>query len=374
MAPPSTPLAVTLPNRAYIPALDGLRAVAILVVVAAHAGLEHVVPGAFGVTLFFFISGYLITRQMLHSLALRGRIGLADFYLRRILRLAPAGLVYVVISGGVYIACGGHITVPAWLCAIFYGANIYDLWVGYRSTLAGVRHPFNILWSLAIEEHFYAFWPLLLGAIWRWSLAIVMLLVLCTAVLIWRVWLFNHCSWDFSVVCGRIQPNPAWRYNRLYQGTDTRLDSLAWGVVLAIIEDRRRAWTPRLIAVAWPAGLCLLLVSFVLQAADSRFTFRPSLQGAALLLIFPALLNGENAARHVLSAPAARLIGRLSYSLYLWHWGAFALADGLAGTSRPLWLAIGLPAAALLSAASYLFVEQPMLRFRRRAGSEVAGS
>jgi peptidoglycan/LPS O-acetylase OafA/YrhL len=373
MAPPSTPLTATLQNQAYIPALDGLRAVAILLVVAAHAGLDRVVPGAFGVTLFFFISGYLITRQMLRSLAMRGRIGLAGFYLRRVLRLAPAGAVYVAISGGVYIACGGHITLPAWICAIFYGANIYDLWIGYRSTLAGVRHPFNILWSLAIEEHFYAIWPLLLGLIWRWSGAIMALLALCAVVLIWRVWLFDHCGWDFSEVCGRIQANPAWRYNRLYQGTDTRLDSLAWGAVLAILEARRPAWVARLAAMVWPAGLCLLLASFAMHGDFARFTIRPSLQGAALLLMFPAILGFESGVRRVLSAPAARLIGRLSYSLYLWHWGAFALADGVAGGNRPVWLAIGLPAAALLSAASYVCVEQPMLRLRRRAGSQAAG-
>jgi hypothetical protein len=215
------PRPVPAPAQAYLPVLDGLRAVAILLVVAAHAGLDRAVPGAFGVTLFFFISGYLITRQLLGSLAARGRVGLPGFFLRRVLRLAPAGLAYVALAGGAYVAAGGHISALGWLAAAFYGANVFDLWVGYRSTLAGVRHPFNILWSLAIEEHFYALWPLVLTALWRWRFAALAMLVLCVAVLCWRVWLFGHCTWHFGAVCGRAQPNPAWRYNRLYQGTDT---------------------------------------------------------------------------------------------------------------------------------------------------------
>ena len=140
----------------YLPVLDGLRAVSILLVLLSHLGLDHVLPGAFGVTLFFFISGYLITRQLCGGLARTGRIGFGRFALRRVLRLMPAGLAYILVAGLAYCAAGGLITPAGWLAAIFYGANYYDLWAGYHSTLPGVRHPFNILWSLAIEEHFYA--------------------------------------------------------------------------------------------------------------------------------------------------------------------------------------------------------------------------
>ena len=353
----------------YIPALDGLRAVAILLVLAAHAGLERVVPGAFGVTLFFFISGYLITRQLLGALARTGRIGFAGFYLRRVLRLLPAGVAYVVLAGAAYLALGGHIAVLGWLSAVFYGANIFDLWVGYRSTLAGVRHPFNILWSLAIEEHFYAVWPLVLAALWRVRFLALGLLALCLAVLCWRAWLFTHCTWHFSDMCGRVQPNPAWRYNRLYQGTDTRLDSIAWGAVLAVVEQRRPALA-HAAARLWVCGLVVLACSFLLKGDLPRQVLRPSVQGVALLLLFPALLYRASAVRSWLSRPAMLLIGRLSYSLYLWHWGAFMLADYVAGPQRAPWLAIGLPGSVLMATASYRFVEQPMLLLRRRAGSQ----
>ena len=352
----------------YIPALDGLRAIAILLVVAAHAGLDHVLPGAFGVTLFFFISGYLITRQLLAGLTRTGRIGFGGFYLRRVLRLLPAGVAYVALSGALYIALGGHVSALGWLSAVFYGANIFDLWVGYRSTLAVARHPFNILWSLAIEEHFYAVWPPVLAALWRLRFLAFGLVALCVAVLCWRAWLFQHCTWHFAAFCGRLQTNPAWRYNRLYQGTDTRFDSIAWGAVLAVIEQRR----PALIRAAsslWPGGLLALAFSFLLKDDFTRQVLRTSIQGMGLLLLFPALLYRPGLIRTFLSLPAMLLIGRLSYSLYLWHWGAFMVADHVAGPNRALWLAIGLPLSALMAAASYRLVEQPMLLLRRRAGS-----
>ena len=352
----------------YIPALDGLRAVAILLVVAAHAGLDHLVPGAFGVTLFFFISGYLITRQLLGGLRQTGRIGFGLFYLRRVLRLLPAGVAYVALAGGIYLAIGGHISAAGWLSAVFYGANIFDLWVGYRSTLAGVRHPFNILWSLAIEEHFYFVWPLLLAALWRWRFLAFFLVGLCGAVLCWRVWLFGHCTWEFSAMCGRVQANPAWRYNRLYQGTDTRIDSIAWGAILAVLEQRRPAWMAPATRL-WAGGLVLLAASFFMQGDFARQVVRTSVQGAALLMLMPALLYRASVVQAALSRPPVLLIGRLSYSLYLWHWGAFMVADALAASHRVVWLAVGLPLSGALAAGSYWLVERPMLRVRRRAGS-----
>jgi len=357
-----------LATGGYIPVLDGLRAVAILLVVGSHAGLNHLLPGGFGVTLFFFISGYLITRQLLGTLATRGRIGLGSFYTRRVLRLAPAGLTYVAIAGATWIALGGRTTPLGWFAAVFYAANGYDLWAGYRSTLAGVRHPFNILWSLAIEEHFYAIWPLVLGALWRWRVAMATVGLLCLAVLVWRAWLFGHCTWHFSAVCGRLQTSPAGRYNRLYQGTDTRIDSIAWGTLLAMAERCRPAWVATA-ARWWPAGSVLLAAGFLLPGEFARQVLRTSVQGGAMLAIVPAILASTGPVHRALTNRPALVIGRLSYSLYLWHWGAFALADMLAGAYRPLWLAIGLPLSAILAAASYVLVEQPMLRLRRRAGS-----
>ncbi len=358
-------------GQTYVPALDGLRALAILLVVASHAGLSQVLPGAFGVTLFFFISGYLITRQLLHRLSGHGRIDWGGFYLRRALRLLPAFLAYVLVAGLAFMAGGGRIGMAGWLAALFHGANLFEIWIGYRSSLAGVRHPFNILWSLAIEEHFYAVWPALLAAIWRWRAALGAVLLLCLAVLAWRAGLYEACDPGGPYgLCGRGQTNAAWRGNRLYLGTDTRFDSLAWGALLALAESRRAGWAePGGRAAAF--GAALLAASFLLPGRFAREVLRTSLQGAALFALLPAILWRAHGLRRALSCRPAVVVGRLSYSLYLWHWGAFALADALAGGDRVRWLAIGLPGATALSALSYAGIERPMLLLRRRAGSQV---
>ena len=361
------------PAPGYLPVLDGLRAGAILLVVASHAGVTFL-PGAFGVTLFFFISGYLITRQLLQALIAHGRVGLGGFYLRRALRLLPAGLAYTLVSGLAFAAAGGVITPLGWVGALFYGANIFDLWVGYRSSLPGVRHPFNILWSLAIEEHFYALWPLVLGGVWRRRQMALCVLLVCLAVLGWRWILFDSCGgFAWPTLCGRFHLEPAWRYNRLYLGTDARIDSIAWGALLAMAEHRRSAWVARAArsGIVAPAGMAVLAVSFLVPGEFARHVLRTTLQGVSLLIMFPALLGGVTIIGRLLSARPALLVGRLSYSLYLWHWGAFALADRLAGAHRSAWLAIGLPCAVLLAAFSYICIERPMLRLRRRAGSHV---
>src|SRR5438093_9762210 len=101
---------MSLAARKYVPSLDGLRAVSILMVVVSHLDYEKVIPGAFGVTLFFFISGLLITDQLVAELRRTDTIDLPRFYLRRFLRLMPAGLAYLAVAGLVFVAVGGVIT------------------------------------------------------------------------------------------------------------------------------------------------------------------------------------------------------------------------------------------------------------------------
>jgi peptidoglycan/LPS O-acetylase OafA/YrhL len=354
----------------YIPALDGLRAVSILLVVGSHAGLDHVLPGAFGVTLFFFISGMLITGQLLRILQTDGRLHLAGFYARRLLRLTPAALAYTLLAGAGFSLAGGRITAGGWAAALFYGANYYDLWAGYRTTLAGVRHPFNILWSLAIEDHFYAIWPALLGLLWRGRLVAVALVAVCVLVLCWRAFLYGACFHAGAPgICGLPRADALGRFNRLYLATDTRIDSIAYGALLAAAGR-----TGRLATRAAGPALALLAASFLLPGDFARQVMRTSLQGVALLALVPAVMAPGSATARILSATPAVAIGRLSYSLYLWHWGAFAIADLLAiraGAARYglVWQAIALPLAAALALLCYQCIERPMLALRRRAGS-----
>jgi peptidoglycan/LPS O-acetylase OafA/YrhL len=354
----------------YLPALDGLRAVSILLVVLSHLGLDRVLPGAFGVTLFFFISGYLITRQLLGSLNSTGHLDFAGFYLRRALRLMPAGITYVVVAGMAFQLAGGAIPPAGWVAALLYGSNYYDLWAGYHSLLPGVRHPFNILWSLAVEEHFYIVWPVLLLVLHRGRATIPAVLAICAAVLLWRLSLLHLCFTPGAPgVCAPPVPNPLWRYNRLYLPTDARLDSIAWGALLALLQAR-----PAGAAKPPPAwfhwySFALLATSFALTDPLGRYVLRPTVQGIALLGIVPWLIERESPLRHVLCWRPALLLGRLSYSLYLWHWGALGVADYVAPAGGMTWLLIAVPLSLTLATASYLGIERPMLRLRRRFGS-----
>ncbi len=384
-------------GEGYLPALDGLRAMAVLLVVASHAGLERVVPGGLGVTVFFAVSGFLITRQLVAQHRRCGRVGLGGFYRRRLLRLVPAWSVYVVLAGGAFVLAGGRIGAGGWAAALGQGANYFQLVSGYRSALPGVRHPFNILWSLAVEDHFYLLWPaLLLACLGRgrpgWALGLC--LAACGLVLGWRLWLMGDCfgALPGAWACLRIEDNPAFRYNRLYLATDTRLDSIAWGAVPALLLALRPAWGARLATMrvlpalalavlaaslalggAW-AGRLPGAVGAVLGGPVGREALRFTVQGAALAVLVPAVALTTHRWRRALEGRAALLVGRASYSIYLWHWGAFALADGLAARGGAAWLAMALPLAAGLSAASFLGIERPMLRARRRAGSHAPGA
>ncbi len=400
MMPAARPGATTRLGQAdagpcYLPALDGLRAAAVLLVVTAHAGLNRVVPGGLGVTVFFAISGFLITRQLLARHRREPRMRLGGFYARRVLRLVPALLAYVVLAGGVFMLAGGRIGWTGWAAALGQAGNYYQLVSGYHSNLVGVRHPFNILWSLSVEDHFYLIWPAVLllclrrGRSAGIAAALAVCLATCAAVLVWRLWLLHVClgpdavpGWSYRAgshagwACLRIEDNPEFRYNRLYLATDTRLDSIAWGAGAALAlalwpelaaQGRERFWRRGL---AWLA-LATLAASLALTGPVGREAVRTTLQGMALAVLVPAVALGGagRAASWILESRPALLVGRASYSLYLWHWGGFALADGLAARGSLRWVVLALGLAGALTAASYCTIERPMLRLRRRAGS-----
>ena len=139
-----------------IPSLDGIRAVSILMVVVSHCGLGKWVPGGFGVTIFFFLSGYLITTLMRREHAKTGTLSLNDFYIRRCLRILPPSFIVIAIS--LLLALIFHETL-SWVgvfANVAYFTNYYECFGG-RSDIPGL----NILWSLAVEEHFYMVFPLL---------------------------------------------------------------------------------------------------------------------------------------------------------------------------------------------------------------------
>ena len=354
----------------YVPSLDGLRAASILLVIVAHLGLDGVVPGGFGVTLFFFISGYLLTGQMAGEFARTGRIGFASFYFRRALRLMPAALAFIVVAGGTFVAAGGRVTVLGWIAAVLYGANYYDLYALYDTSIPPVRHPFIILWSLAVEEHFYMAWPLALAFLLRRRhRALVTLLVLCAVEVAWRAALFHEC---FGIhpggFCGL-------RHGyRLYKATDTRLDSIAWGAVVALLAaDPACKWFRDAVGSRAVQALAVLLLAatFVVRDQQFREVGRYAVQGLALAVLIPGLIWADSPVRRAFETAPLVFVGRISYALYLWHWAALGAADYIVPGGGGAWIAVASGLTVVLSLACWHLIERPMLRLRRRAGSQV---
>jgi peptidoglycan/LPS O-acetylase OafA/YrhL len=174
----------------YIPALDGLRAIAILLVVISHAGFEKAVPGSLGVIIFFVISGFLLTRQMIVEVERTGTLNIKAFYLRRLLRLMPALIFYLLLICSTLYLLGVMISTPQVLSGLFYFANYYHVFVGYPA-----HSPMPILWSLSVEEHFYILFPFII-ILFRNNLrkAIPWLIVATLLALVWRYILFTTCA------------------------------------------------------------------------------------------------------------------------------------------------------------------------------------
>jgi peptidoglycan/LPS O-acetylase OafA/YrhL len=354
---------------AYQPVLDGWRAVSILLVLVSHGGLDMVVPGGLGVTIFFFISGFLITSLLISEFRRDGRISLKKFYLRRFWRLAPPLICFIVLSTLLIVVCLKTVKGFELLSAILYFANYYSIYWQYQDLPFGPS-PLKILWSLAIEEHFYIFFaPLMaLFAHTRRRLFLLLLILLVMPLAI-------RCA----AVLG--EPLTLIRYEYTYMATEARIDSIAWGALLAwlcshVRAARLEALLDNKIAIA--ASLGLLLLTLLVREEGFRESIRYSLQGMALLPLFYATVVGCSLqpVRALLASSLAVLIGKLSYSIYLYHWLALVLAGWASGGNRALsmpWLLTYYFLSIGLSYASYRFIERPSLVLRKRYGSHAPG-
>jgi peptidoglycan/LPS O-acetylase OafA/YrhL len=353
-------LGLPVASEKYVAELDGIRALAVSFVVFAHYRLVPLVPGGFGVTLFFFLSGYLITTLFYAEYGLTRRISIPQFYLRRWLRLTPPLVISVILAAvfyGVSRNAVGSTPVPPGtaLAALFYYTNYYDL--AWAMDPARVI-PFGVCWSLAIEEHFYLFWPWLLRRnLPSANRMLVIVASICAAVLVWRA----------IVRFGFQAPS-----EYTYMATDCRIDSIMYGALLRIAFES--GWASNALRVLQaPAcrvlALLALLATFVVRNDDFRETIRYSIQGLALMPVFTAVLcsNPRTLARRFLAHPAMVLIGRLSYSIYLFH--LMARTPGEVYFGSPFgWPATisGLLLTAAISYGLFIFVERPLGRLRHR--------
>ncbi|MCA1719900.1 MAG: acyltransferase [Actinobacteria bacterium] len=352
-------------ERPFRADIQGLRALAVLLVVAYHAGLPGIPGGYVGVDVFFVVSGFLITGLLLGERARRGSVSLLGFYARRARRILPAAtlvLVAVVVAASQLLIASRAATVgaDARAAAVFL-ANWHFAAVGsdYLSS-AGPPSPLRHFWSLAVEEQFYLVWPALFLALAggrrllrRRQLA-VGLAALTVASLAW--------SSIETMTSGQLA----------YFSPFTRAWELTAGALLAVIAPQvRRLQAGPAAALGW-AGLAGIGVASVLYDASTRFPGVAAalpVAGTVLVLACGTTVAPQGPERLLRAAPL-QLLGLLSYSLYLWHWPVLVLGAAYAGrdlTGRESLLLVLL--ALVLSVVTYLLVENPVRRLPRLSGS-----
>lgn len=346
---------VTTPRVGLIPSLDGLRAVSILFVFWAHAALPGNVRGGTGVTIFFFLSGFLITTLMRVEYDRFDRMSLKDFYLRRVFRIFPP--MYIAIALGIILTLGGFLTVQLTAGGIAASSLFF---VNYWKIIGGEGVPdgLGVLWSLAVEEHYYLIFPVIYILMRRYlpnrMHQVALLASICLLVLVWRCLLFVNGA---STV-------------RLYYATDTRIDSILFGTLLAIglnpvygeIRPQRKWVLPTLAAAAF---VIFMAISF--GPMSINVTVGYTVQGLALMPIFAyVILAPKSWVGRFLNWKPIAFLGVLSYTVYLVHVMFLHAVENV--LDLPHLAEVGIAAAVTLAFAyaTYRLVEKPMARLRKR--------
>jgi peptidoglycan/LPS O-acetylase OafA/YrhL len=337
-----------------IPSLDGVRAISFLIVFAAHSGLDWIVPGRLGVNIFFLLSGYLITTLMIRERAKSGWISLKLFYARRALRIFPP--MYSIASATLLYLWFSHqmagITAGGLCSQLFYYQNYW-----YHGGLIPGLGP---LWSLAVEEHFYLFFPpLMLLFLDRWrmnySQIAKALIWICVAILVWR-----------CVVVAYMPEGLRWARDQ----SDTRADSILFGCVLACLEQtgacERMFTRRRLERYVLPVCLLTLLVTVAARNVVFRETLRYTLQALSLApMLYYVVHMPETVVGRVLNTRILGRLGILSYSLYLLHATVLLEMNRLLH-AKVLAAIVAFVVAVILSEATHILVERPTERLRKR--------
>jgi peptidoglycan/LPS O-acetylase OafA/YrhL len=354
----------------YQPALDGLRGIAVLAVLLFHAGFGWAEGGWLGVSTFFTLSGFLITSLLLHDRLGDPPVPLHEFWARRARRLLPASWLTLagVLVFGLTVADAIQLVNLRGdvFSALFYVANWHFISAG-ASYADLFRSPSPVLhfWSLAIEEQFYLFYPLLLTGLLalvarrrgrNQLLAGVLTLGAATSTA-WLAWLATHGA----------------EFDRMYYGTDTRMAELLTGAALAAwMQGRPHVPNRRVQRIIRPAGLLALVALVALYATtalNEQWLFRGGLQVIAILgaIVVVSALQPGSPARRLLKIEPLRRLGLISYGVYLIHWPIYLWLDTLGWSSWEVFLGGG-TITVLLALLSYRWVEQPVRRRRALLG------
>ncbi len=351
-------------KRRYITGLDGIRAIAVIMVLAYHLKLALFKSGFLGVTVFFVLSGYLITGILISEVEEEGTIDLKNFWLRRIRRLVPAVMSMAVVI--IFVSAVVNRIIFTKGCKDFLASVLgFNNWwqifnkVSYFEA-AGVPSPFTHCWSLAIETQFYLIYPLILLGIYKLVKSrgegrakrgllfagVTLLLALISVILM--IVLFD----------------PQQDASRVYYGTDTRAFSLLFGALLAILWEYRmvpRRLSASVNMVLGSVSFAVLLVMTIAINGSSNFWYRGGqFVGTILTVLVVYAVSGRKTwLSRFLSNPVLKWIGDRSYSIYLWHYPIILLISK--GIKASWWITlIEIVLSVVLAELSYRFIETPI--------------
>jgi len=344
--------------------IQGLRAIAIALVVLAHAGVPGFDGGFIGVDVFFVLSGYLITRLLIHERLENGQIGYARFLARRLRRLLPALLVMLVVTQvaatfllsdyEVRMQTGALAFALTWTSNFFFAFADFDYFAALKA-----QDLYLHTWSLGIEEQFYVIWPLLLMASLAWGSSIAdcrrVLVVVLGSVLTVSLALCLYWSMAEPLLAFYMMPSRGWQFSA---------GALIF-VVVCLYRDsdsggKKDLARDRICLLGGVAGLTLIVGSaFTLHSElpyPSLYALLPTLGAAAMILGGTAQPSGLN---HLLSSRPLNWLGDRSYSLYLWHWPILSLGDAYGLAADPAGVLFLVVLSAFIADLSYRYVERP---------------
>jgi peptidoglycan/LPS O-acetylase OafA/YrhL len=347
-----------------IPSLDGLRALSVSLVFLSHGGLGSVIPGDLGVTVFFVLSGYLITTLMRTEFAQNGSIDFRAFYLRRCMRLMPPLLIVtsLAVVASLLLSIGGPFEWNGLSSVLLYFSNYFRIIHGELGQPPGL----GVTWSLAIEEHYYLLFPPLALVLMRSrsrSLQAAVLGLLCAVILLWRCWLQSHSASEAH----------------LEMGTDTRVDAILFGCLLAMVKN------PWLDPVPPPdrtrdigiivACLALLAATLLWRDPYVRMTFRYSAQCVLVaVLMYLAVARSRHLPFRWLNAGPVAYVGTISYTIYLVHYLVLlAVQKYLSAPGGAAVTALAAALTVIIAALMREMVEKPCARLQRRLRDRLLG-
>lgn len=351
-------------GRRYVPGIDGLRALSVLAVIAYHLNLNWAEGGLLGVGIFFVISGYLITDQIITQWERHRRLNLLDFWVRRARRLLPAMIVMLFV-----VALWLLIIEPSrlyglkgdFMSSLFYLNNWWLIFhnVSYFESF-GPPSPIGHLWSLSIEGQFYILWPIVLIIVMKIARRrgkLIVWIMVCAAV---------------SALAMALIYVPGTDPSRVYYGTDTRVFALLIGAALAVawpsqkLNDKVSEPARRMLDIVGGLGLVLLLVLFNQVNEFDDLLYRGGFLVISLIaaVVIAVLAHPASRLGSIVGCKPLRWIGVRSYSLYIWHFPVIILSSPSVNTeeSSILRIIIQLAVSFLLAALSYKYVEEPIRR------------